>query len=495
MNGGSGSSCIFPSLTSFEEHCNLHHPWIASTPNTDEIQCKVPGCTYISYGEVQYYAHFAANHRNTVKIIVKRNGVPYLSYRNGNVPANLGQRCPCLLCKRVFFTSSALRNHIIKYERHSNMDNQLNRCQMMTEFMSQPLPDHIVDALKNNPVVFNKEHLHQKDVRLTTNQVSAINRITGIPPLRTNQVLLSPMRYSKGKKSLILKGLHHDNNGSLDRFSSCTICEYQLRVHMPPGICILKRQPIVTLRRDELQNYMMKYAFSSGAPIPHWYRKHVQKHWVIREKRRGHELAHVRMGRKKEEFPFMLLKPHVNPQFNQKRTTSAGSMKIPKFRRATNLSDDSPVWLKYCRKCYKFYEVFVLREECVHKRYIIVSLVNPGRESDTYKRKSTSNGICGDDETTLVANEIDEPSRFCIKEESTLCDDVSSDDYKRKSTSNGFCRDEETTVVANEIDEPSRSCIKKESPLCDDVANFVPEEEESCYDVVIVNATVPQHAS
>ena len=58
-----------------------------------------------------------------------------------------------------------------------------------------------------------------------------------------------------------------------------------------------------------------------------------------------------------------------NSKTNRKTTTKT---KFPK-----NVSDNSPLWLKYCRKCYKLYDVFVLLEMCVHKRFIIVSLVNP----------------------------------------------------------------------------------------------------------------------
>ena len=402
--GAKGSSCIFQSMAIFEEHCNKSHPWDTTSSNTEDIKCRLPGCTYISHGEVQFYQHLATNHR-TVVIVCDSSGVPHLSYHVGGKGFNMGQRCSCLLCKRVFFTPGALREHITSHMRHNKKGSAKGKEELVhllfKESTLQRLPDHVVNALKGNPLVMNKHYLQTRRPQIQYPERMIAQNL--------DQVLISSRRYSRGKKILTFNGSHR-NNGTLDMWSSCVECENQLMVHMPPGICVLKRQPVVTLRRDALQNYMRSYAMVSNRPLPNWYRMWYRKNPQM-----------VNMIPKKTVFCFNVSNQRVK-QRQRKSAATVQKRKVQKVRARTatvrwTTNMYSPIWEKYCRNCYKLYdEVFVLREECIHKRFIIVSLVNV--------ENSASSDNCRDNESSGAANEklSNDSVNSCIKHEN--CDDI-----------------------------------------------------------------------
>ena len=180
-------------------------------------------------------------------------------------------------------------------------------------------------------------------------------RYSSTAPDAFSRVRISLYRHSKGKETFI----RGDSNGgdttqnNDDDDMPCQVCEKSLAVQMPHGLCVHERQPLVTLNRNELRKYMLDRMLSSNMPLPRWYRLYAESsNWFM-----GWDTPTYKRG--------------------PKRNIRKANMNTTKTEFPKNVSDDSPMWLKYCRKCYKLYEVFVLLEMCVHKRFIIVSLVNP----------------------------------------------------------------------------------------------------------------------
>ena len=353
---------VFASMEKFEEHCSLYHP---RASNTDDIKCQVPGCTYISYGEIRYYTHLADSHRNKIQIRIENSSRLRIYYEHKHSkPISLGERSECCMCRKVFFSQAQLQFHIVSHEKRISSNHHSLACQIVKVLRNQPLPVNIAEALIENPIVANKERLKVRRDSIKYQGMTMSERFIAVRYSSTvtdasSRVRISLYRYSKGKETFIRgdssagDSTQNNDDDDDDDDTPCQVCEKTLGVQMPAGLCVHERQPLVTLNKNELRKYMLDRMLSSNMPLPRWYRLYTESsNWF--------------MGWNTPKY-----------KREPKRNINKANRNTTKTKFSKNISDNSPIWLKYCRKCYKLYEVFVLLEMCVHKRFIIVSLVNP----------------------------------------------------------------------------------------------------------------------
>ena len=376
-----GENRVFASMEKFEEHCSLYHP---RTSNIDDIKCTIPGCTHTSYGEIQFYTHLAHSHRNKIQIRIEHPSRLRIYYDNGSKPIVLGERLECCMCRKVFFSRGQLQCHINSNEKRASSNHHSLSSQIIKVLRNQPLPVNIAEALMENPVVVNKTRLQmrrdsRKDQETTQSERFFAIRYSSTGSDAFGRVRISLCRYSRGRNTFIRSDSSGQDSTENDEDVPCQVCEKALRVQLPHGLCVHERQPLVTLNRNELRKYMLNRMLTGDMPLPRWYRVYAEGSnwfmgWDTPARTRGPKRnMTVTCSSRDDRFGLVL----GRSQKTHRRNISKTNRRTTKTKFPRNVSDNSPLWLKYCRKCYKLYDVFVLLEMCVHKRFIIVSLVNP----------------------------------------------------------------------------------------------------------------------